>query len=141
MTEFTPTRTAGLSAMHAFVPAMGERYQIGRNYDHGLGMHSAVSVLSPYIRRRLVSEQEVVAAALVAHGPDAAKTYIEEVIWREYAQAIAAVGLCRSIGKFGLIFLFRCAPHERRLMVLSLISSVSLYTSSNEKFYHLIKIA
>ena len=70
--------------MQAFIPAMGEQYQTGRNYDHGPGQHTAVSVLSPYIRRRLVTELEVVAAALAAHGPDAAKTYIEEVIWRGY---------------------------------------------------------
>ena len=84
MTEFIPTRASGLAAMQAFIPAMGEQYQTWHNYDHGPGQHTAVSVLSPYIRRRLVTEQQVVTAALAAHGPDAAKTYIEEVIWRGY---------------------------------------------------------
>lgn len=84
MTDFIPTRAAGIAAMQAFIPAMGERYQTRRNYDHGPGQHTAVSVLSPYIRRRLLTEQEVIAAAFAAHGPEAAKIYIEEVIWRGY---------------------------------------------------------
>ncbi len=78
------TRTAGLAAMQAFVPVMGRRYANGRNYDNGPGGHNAVSVLSPYVRRRLVTEQELVAAALQAHGPEQAEKFIEEVIWRGY---------------------------------------------------------
>ncbi len=70
--------------MQDFVPAMGRRYANGRNHDHGPGKHKAVSGLSPYIRRRLVSEQEVVAAALAAHGPEAAEKFVEEVFWRGY---------------------------------------------------------
>ena len=31
MTDFTPTRAAGIAAMHDFVPAMGKRYADGRN--------------------------------------------------------------------------------------------------------------
>jgi hypothetical protein len=81
---FTPTRAAGLSALQAFVPAMGRRYANGRNTDLGPGRHKAVSMLSPYIRHRLVTEAEVVAAALAAHGPDAAEKFVQEVIWRGY---------------------------------------------------------
>jgi deoxyribodipyrimidine photo-lyase len=78
------TRAAGLAALEAFVPAMGRRYANGRNYDHGPGRQQAVSGLSPYIRRRLVTEQEVVAAALASHGPDHAEKFVQEVIWRGY---------------------------------------------------------
>lgn len=84
MLDGIATRSAGLSALHAFVPAMGKRYENGRNYDHGPGQHSAVSVLSPYICRRLLTEDEVVGAALTAHGPDDARIFVEEVIWRGY---------------------------------------------------------
>ena len=63
---------------------MGRRYTNGRNYDRGPGQHTAVSTLSPWVRRRLVTESEVVAAALAAHGPEAADKFIEEVIWRGY---------------------------------------------------------
>ncbi len=78
------TRTEALSRMEAFVPAMGWRYANGRNYDRGPGQHKAVSVLSPYIRRRLVTEAEVVTAALAAHGPEASEKFVQEVIWRSY---------------------------------------------------------
>ncbi|AZL61009.1 deoxyribodipyrimidine photolyase [Tabrizicola piscis] len=63
---------------------MGWRYANGRNYDRGPGQHKAVSVLSPYIRRRLVTEAEVVTAALAAHGPEASEKFVQEVIWRSY---------------------------------------------------------
>ncbi|HSF63671.1 MAG TPA: FAD-binding domain-containing protein [Paracoccaceae bacterium] len=81
---FTPTRAAGLAAMQAFVPAMGRRYANGRNFDNGPGRHKAVSTLSPWIRRRMVTEPEVVAAALAAHGPEDAEKFVQEVIWRGY---------------------------------------------------------
>lgn len=84
MNNVPATRAAGIAAMQAFVPAMGRRYENGRNYDFGPGKHLAVSVLSPYLRRRLVTESEVVAAALDAHGPVAAHKFIEEVFWRGY---------------------------------------------------------
>jgi hypothetical protein len=78
------TRKAGLAALEAFVPAMGRRYANGRNYDDGPGRHRAVSRLSPYIRRRLVTEQEVVTAAVAAHGAEAAEKFVQEVVWRSY---------------------------------------------------------
>jgi deoxyribodipyrimidine photo-lyase len=78
------TRAAGLARLQAFIPAMGRRYVNGRNYDLGAGRHTAVSLLSPYIRRRLVTEQEVTAAALAAHGPEHAEKFVEEVVWRGY---------------------------------------------------------
>jgi len=82
--NFIGTRAAGLAAMAAFVPAMGRRYANGRNFDHGPQQHKAVSTLSPWVRRRLVTEQELVTAALHAHGPENAEKFIEEVIWRGY---------------------------------------------------------
>jgi deoxyribodipyrimidine photo-lyase len=84
MNKLCPTRAAGLATMQSFIPIMASRYANGRNYDHGPGHHTSVSVLSPYIRRRLVTEREVVAAALAIHGPQAPEKFVEEVIWRGY---------------------------------------------------------
>ncbi|WP_246660906.1 MULTISPECIES: FAD-binding domain-containing protein [unclassified Tardiphaga] len=70
--------------MKAFTPAMGQQYANGRSYDIGPRNREAVSVLSPWIRRRLVTESEVIAAALAAHGLTTAGKFIEEVIWRSY---------------------------------------------------------
>jgi deoxyribodipyrimidine photo-lyase len=84
MTDRTPTRAEGETILAAFTPRMGRRYANGRNTDHGPGAHKAVSVLSPYIRRRLVLEQDAVAAAVAAHGPAEAEKFVQEVIWRGY---------------------------------------------------------
>ncbi len=84
MHDLTATRAHGLMKLQAFSPAMGRRYANGRNFDHGPGKHTAVSTLSPWVRRRLVTEAEVVAAALAAHGPEDAEKFIEEVFWRGY---------------------------------------------------------
>ena len=81
---FTGSRSAGLSAMEDFIPAMGRHYAERRNYDLGAGNHKAVSSLSPYIRRRLIAEAEVVDAALRAHGPEGAEKFVQEILWRGY---------------------------------------------------------
>ena len=39
-------------------------YESMRNYDLGENNHQNVSLLSPYIRHRLITEQEVISAAL-----------------------------------------------------------------------------
>ena len=83
-TRLTPSRAAGLERLRAFAPRMGARYARGRNFDRGPGAHRDVSVLSPWLRRRLVTEREVVAEALAAHGPEGAEKFIHEVIWRGY---------------------------------------------------------
>ena len=84
MTDLIATRAQGETIMAAFTPRMGRRYANGRNTDNGPGAHQAVSLLSPYVRRRLVLEQDLVAAALAAHGPEEAEKFIQEVIWRGY---------------------------------------------------------
>ena len=84
MSDFVPTRAAGLAAMDAFIPAMGVQYAEGRNYDYGPKKHVSVSVLSPYLRRRLVTEAEAVTVALNAHGKVDAAKFVQEVIWRSY---------------------------------------------------------
>lgn len=78
------TRKQAIELLNAFTPNMGKRYESGRNYDNGPGRHHAVSLLSPYVGRRLITEQELVSAALKAHGPDKAFKFIEEVFWRTY---------------------------------------------------------
>lgn len=80
----TATRLQGLAMLQEFVPSMGFAYAAGRNFDRGPGQHRSVSGLSPWIRRRLVTEAEVVAAAVAAHGPDAAEKFVQEVVWRGY---------------------------------------------------------
>ena len=78
------TRAAGEILLKKFTPLMGLLYQDGRNTDRGPGMHHGVSMLSPYLRRRLITERDAVASALGAHGQLNAGKFIQEVIWRGY---------------------------------------------------------
>ena len=79
-----PTRAAALERLAAFAPRIGRAYAAGRNLDPGPGARRDVSLLSPHIRHRLLTEQEVVAAALHRHGLPAAEKFIQEVFWRTY---------------------------------------------------------
>ncbi len=84
MTFLPATRAEAEARLEAFIPRMGRRYAAERNYDNGPGAHASVSALSPFIRRRLLLESDVAAAALAAHGPEAAEKFIQEVLWRGY---------------------------------------------------------
>jgi deoxyribodipyrimidine photo-lyase len=81
---FPPSRQAGLEHLAAFVPKAGRAYATGRNFDHGPQRHDAVSRLSPYLRRRMVTETEVLEAVLGRHTPLASEKFVQEVFWRTY---------------------------------------------------------
>lgn len=75
------TRTEGLARLTAFLPHAGANYAAQRNLD--LPGHPHVSGLSPWLRYRLVTDAEVIAAVLTRH-PRAADTFLAEVWWRTY---------------------------------------------------------
>jgi len=81
--KFIPTRTAALERLHAVEPRLGRAYAAGRNTDFGPDRQQAASILSPYLRHRLLLEREVALIAEQRHGP-AAEKYVEEVFWRTY---------------------------------------------------------
>lgn len=75
------TRAAGLQRLQAFLPRAGHAYAARRNED--LPGHPHVSGLSPWIRHRLVTEAEVIAAVHAQH-PQGAEKFLAEVWWRTY---------------------------------------------------------
>ncbi|WP_225205289.1 FAD-binding domain-containing protein [Novosphingobium huizhouense] len=77
------TRAEALARLHAFLPQAGAAYAARRNIVFGPGRHDAVSRLSAALRRRVLSEHEVVAAVHAAHGEGAEK-FVAEVFWRTY---------------------------------------------------------
>ena len=81
---FPPTRTAALERLSAFLPRAGSAYASKRNHDLGPGAHEHVSMLSPYIRHRTLTEPEVLEAVLARHSRNAADKFIQEVYWRTY---------------------------------------------------------
>ena len=79
-----PSRAEGLQRLADFAAHAGRDYADRRNHDLGPDDRTNVSTLSPYIRHRLVTEAEVAAAAIAAHGPRAAERFLQEVGWRTY---------------------------------------------------------
>jgi len=77
---FEPNYTAGLKRLNTFVPLAGRDYASKRNYDE----LAHVSALSPYIRHRIIAEEEVLKATLARHSASAAEKFIQEVYWRTY---------------------------------------------------------
>jgi deoxyribodipyrimidine photo-lyase len=79
-----PSRKAALERLRAFTPSMGRHYATKRNFDFGPQDRSNVSGLSPHVRHRLVTEAELVSAALERHGLNGAEKFIQEACWRTY---------------------------------------------------------
>ena len=75
-----PTYSAALSRLQTFVPKAGRDYASKRNFDN----LANVSLLSPYIRHRIISEETVLEATLARHSASAAQKFIQEVFWRTY---------------------------------------------------------
>ncbi len=83
-TSFAPTRAAGLARLQAFVPHAGGDYARLRNFDRGAEGHPHVSRLSPWLRHRLVAEDEVLRAVLGRFALSTAEKFVQEVYWRTY---------------------------------------------------------
>ncbi len=81
MPVFVPTRAAGLSRLEAFLPRI-PRYAEERDFDRP--HRPSTSQLSPWLQRRLLTEEEVVAATLAEHPWPKAETFLQEVCWRTY---------------------------------------------------------
>ena len=81
---WSPTREAGLARLAEFVPYAGIAYTRSRNTDFGPTNRSNVSALSPWLSRRIITEEEVVKAVLKQHSFGAAEKFIQEVFWRTY---------------------------------------------------------
>ena len=78
------TRADALARLDQFMPLAGSAYAKRRNYDYGPGAHDAVSRLSAALRRRSLTEEEVIGKILAAHNFSAAEKFIQEVFWRTY---------------------------------------------------------
>ena len=78
------TRARALEQFAAFLPRAGRDYQNNRNLDLGQGRHSFVSGLSPYVRHRILSEEELVSKVLASHSRSAAFKFVQEIFWRTY---------------------------------------------------------
>ena len=79
-----PDRKSALKQLREFADRAGRNYAQYRNLDLGPDRHDHVSRLSPLIRRRLILEEEVLAAVLKNHSTSEADKFIQEIFWRIY---------------------------------------------------------
>ena len=79
--DFIPTRAAALARLEEFLPDAG-RYAADRNFVRP--GHPNISRLSPWVQKRLLLEEEVVAAARERWPFEAVEKFVQEVYWRTY---------------------------------------------------------
>ncbi|MFM7805683.1 MAG: DNA photolyase, partial [Verrucomicrobiota bacterium] len=78
---FPPTREAALARWREFLP-VARRYGALRNQV--VPGHPHVTRLSPAVRARLVSTEELVGSLLETHRFDAVEKLVQELVWRDY---------------------------------------------------------
>ena len=81
---WTPTREAAAGRLKAFLPYAGSHYARRRNFDYGPEDRSNVSALSPWVRHRLILEEDILRDTLTHHRFGDAEKFIQEVFWRGY---------------------------------------------------------
>lgn len=82
LTDFPVTRTAAHAQLTAFLASAAPDYAAQRNYVRP--GHAAVSRLSPALQKRLLTEEEVVAATLARWPLARVEKFVQEVYWRTY---------------------------------------------------------
>lgn len=82
--DFAPDAASARAQLSNFLPRTGSVYAEKRNHDFGPESRDNISCLSPYIRHRLITEQEVLSATLQRFAPSTAEKFIQEVFWRGY---------------------------------------------------------
>ena len=82
--DWSAERAAGLTRLQAYLPRAGRDYARLRNHDLGPQHHEHVSQLSPWVRHRLIREEEIIAGVLEHHSAEGAEKFIQEVCWRTY---------------------------------------------------------
>jgi deoxyribodipyrimidine photo-lyase len=81
---FLPTRDDARLRLADFVPRAGRFYADNRNADEGTETRKNVSMLSPYLRYRMITEEDVLRAVLARHSLQASEKFVQEVFWRAY---------------------------------------------------------
>ena len=81
---FDTNPEAAIKALHDFLPRAGGEYAGTRNYDYGPMRRENVSMLSPWIRIRMLTEWQILSAVLQVYSSSSASKFIDEVCWRTY---------------------------------------------------------
>ena len=81
---FYSSKKEARDALERFLPRAGLDYARARSFDYGLECRDNVSMLSPWVRLRMLPEWELIAAVLQQHSVSEAAKFIDEVCWRTY---------------------------------------------------------
>ena len=79
-----PTKKAALSRLDNFINSGLANYSRDRNYDYGPENRDNISMLSPYLRHRVITEELVINKSLEKFSLQRIEKYIQEVLWRTY---------------------------------------------------------
>ena len=77
-------RQKSLTLLEKFIDNGLSSYSSKRNYDFGEKNRSNVSLLSPYIRKRIVHEKEAILKCLKEFSYSKIEKFIQEIFWRSY---------------------------------------------------------
>ena len=83
MKTFSTKRSQLIKNIVNFCETELSNYSKSRNFDFG-PPHKNVSKLSPYLRRRFISEEEVLKIAFSKNNIKNIEKFIEEIFWRTY---------------------------------------------------------
>jgi len=84
MNSLRATREHGLQRLQDFLPRAGLHYAQNRNTDESPQVRMNVSMLSAYLRHRLIHETEVIREVFKIHSIESCQKFVDEVIWRTY---------------------------------------------------------
>lgn len=79
--EWQASRDTGLERWKAFLPRASRYAALRNRVEPG---HPHVSRLSPWVRSRLVTTQELVEGLLASHRFGAVEKLVQELVWRDY---------------------------------------------------------
>lgn len=82
--NWVPTREAAKKRLEGFIPRAGVAYAKRRNFELGPEEHANVSASSPWIRHRVILEEDVLRKVIKKHSVSSAEKFIQEVFWRGY---------------------------------------------------------
>ena len=80
----TDSRAIAISKLNLFIKNGLKNYSSQRNYDFGPENHSNVSNLSPYIKKRIIHEKEVLKECLKNNSYEKIEKFVQEIFWRSY---------------------------------------------------------
>ena len=80
----TTLREESLDKLENFINNGVLSYSFSRNYDLGPSNRKNISLLSPYIRKRILHEKEVINKCLKNYSLNKIEKFIQEVFWRVY---------------------------------------------------------